>query len=223
MIANKKSPSLKIRNSTAEFLMFTADSHQDGIEVRFQDETVWLSQKMMGILFDTSSDNISLHLKNIFTSGELEEKSVTEVFSATTSDGKTYQIKHYNLDAIIALGYRVNGIRATQFRQRATKVLKHFAIKGFVVDTERLKNEGYLGMNYFEELAEIIREIRVSERKFYQKITDIYATALDYDPESEITKKFFATVKTSYILPLYDILLQRLFLLELIVKNYIWD
>jgi hypothetical protein len=172
---NQKSKGLMIRNSTAEFLMFTADSRQDGLEVRFQDETVWLTQKLMAELFQCSPDNISLHLKNIFKDGELEEKSVTEEFSVTASDGKQYRTKHYNLDAIIAIGYRVNSIRATQFRQWATRVLKEFAIKGFVLDKERLKNEGFLGRDYFEELIEIIREIRASERKFYQKITDIYA------------------------------------------------
>jgi len=146
-------------------------------------------------LFQCSTDNISLHLKNIFKDGELEEKSVTEEFSVTASDGKQYRTKHYNLDAIIAVGYRVNSIRATQFRQWATRVLKEFAIKGFVLDKERLKNEGFLGRDYFEELLEIIREIRASERKFYQKITDIYATALDYGPDSPITKTFFAVVQ----------------------------
>ncbi len=184
-----------IRNSTAEFLMFTADSRQDGLEVRFQDETVWLTQKMMAELFQCSSDNISLHLKNIFKNSEVEEKSVTEEFSVTASDGKRYHTKHFNLDAIIAIGYRVNSIRATQFRQWATSVLKEFAIKGFVLDKERLKNEGFLGREYFEELLEIIREIRASERKFYQKITDIYATAMDYAVDSPITKTFFATVQ----------------------------
>jgi len=184
-----------IRNSTAEFLMFTADSRQDGLEVRFQDETVWLTQKLMAELFQCSSDNISLHLKNIFKESELEEKSVAEEFSVTASDGKQYRTKHYNLDAIIAVGYRVNSMRATQFRQWATRVLKEFAIKGFVLDKERLKNEGFLGRDYFEELLEIIREIRASERRFYQKITDIYATALDYDPKSLITKTFFSTVQ----------------------------
>lgn len=184
-----------IRNSTAEFLMFTADSRQDGLEVRFQDETVWLTQKLMAELFQCSSDNVSLHLKNIFKDSELEKKSVTEEFSVTASDGKQYRTKHYNLDAIIAVGYRVNSIRATQFRQWATRVLKEFAIKGFVLDKERLKNEGFLGRDYFDELLEIIREIRASERKFYQKITDIYAAALDYDPDSSITKTFFATVQ----------------------------
>lgn len=184
-----------IRNSTAEFLMFTADSRQDGLEVRFQNETVWLTQKLMAELFQCSTDNISLHLKNIFKDGELEEKSVAEEFSVTASDGKEYRTKHYNLDAIIAIGYRVNSIRATQFRQWATRVLKEFAIKGFVLDKERLKNEGFLGRDYFEELLEIIREIRASERKFYQKITDIYATSLDYGPDSPITKTFFAVVQ----------------------------
>ena len=191
----QKSKELMIRNSTAEFLMFTLDSRQDGLEVRFQDETVWLTQKLMAELFQCTTDNISLHLKNIFKDEELEENSVTEEFSVTASDGKKYRTKHYNLDAIIAVGYRVNSIRATQFRQWATKVLRDFAIKGFVIDKERLKNEGFLGRDYFEELLEIIREIRASERKFYQKITDIYATALDYDYNSLITKEFFATVQ----------------------------
>lgn len=186
---------LMIRNSTAEFLMFTADSHQNGIEVRFQGETVWLSQKMMAMLFDCSTDNISLHLKNIFKDEELEKESVVEDFSVTANDGKNYTTKHYNLDAIIAVGYRVNSKKATQFRQWATTVLKEFALKGFVLDRERLKNEGYLGQRYFDELLEIIREIRVSERKFYQKITDIYAISLDYDSASNTTRKFFATVQ----------------------------
>ncbi len=175
--------------------MFTADSRQDGVEVRFQDETVWLSQKMIAQLFQCSIDNISLHLKNIFNDGELEKESVIEEFSITASDGKKYKTKHYNLDAIISVGYRVNSKRATQFRKWATTVLKEFAIKGFVIDKERLKNEGYLGQNYFDELLEIIREIRASERKFYQRITDIYATSLDYDPDSALSKTFFATVQ----------------------------
>jgi len=191
----KNNKKLTIRNSTAEFLMFTADTRQDGVEVRFQDETVWLSQKMIAQLFQCSVDNISLHLKNIFKDGELKEKSVIEEFSITASDGKSYRTKHYNLDAIISVGYRINSKRATQFRIWATTVLKKFAIKGFVIDKERLKNEGYLGQNYFDELLEIIREIRASERKFYQRITDIYATSLDYDPDSEISKTFFATVQ----------------------------
>ncbi len=192
---NQAAKNPRIRNSTAEFLMFVADSHQDGIEVRFQNETIWLTQKMMAELFQCSVDNISLHLKNIFKDKELEEKSVIEEFSITARDGKQYRTKHYNLDSIIAVGYRVNSLRATQFRQWATRVLKEFAIKGFVLDKERLKNEGFLRQHYFEELLEIIREIRASERKFYQKITDIYATALDYDSASALSKTFFATVQ----------------------------
>ncbi len=134
---NKK---LQIRNSTAEFLMFTLQSSKDGIEVRFENETIWLSQKLMAVLFDCSIDNISLHLKNIFKSGELEEISVTEEFSVTATDGKNYKTKHYNLDAVISVGYRVNSGRATQFRQWATSVLRDFAVRGYVLDKERLKN-----------------------------------------------------------------------------------
>jgi len=191
----KNNQKIIIRNSTAEFLMFTADSRQDGIEVRFQDETVWLSQKMMATLFDCSTDNISLHLKNILKDKELDEKSVVEDFSVTASDGKKYKTKHYNLDAIIAVGYRVNSKRATQFRQWATNVLRNFAIKGYVLDKKRLENGTFLGENYYERLLEEIREIRLSERKFYQKITDIYATSIDYHKDAPQTKDFFAKVQ----------------------------
>ncbi len=190
---NKKK--LQIRNSTAEFLIFTNQKGQDGIEVRFENETIWLSQKLMAILFDCSSDNISLHLKNIFKSRELDEDSVTEDFSVTASDGKTYKTKHYNLDAIISVGYRINSQRATQFRQWATSVLKNYAIKGWVLDKERLKNGTFLNKNYFDELLADIREIRASERMCYQKITDIYSTAFDYNVDSPTTKDFFAMVQ----------------------------
>jgi hypothetical protein len=186
---------LQIRNSTAEFLIFSNQKGQDGIEVRFENDTIWLSQKLMAVLFDCSSDNISLHLKNIFKSGELDENSVTEEFSVTASDGKNYKTKHYNLDAIISVGYRVNSKRATQFRQWATSVLKNYAVKGWVLDKERLKNGAYLNENYFDELLAEIREIRASERKFYQKITDIYSTAFDYNIDSPTTKDFFTTVQ----------------------------
>jgi hypothetical protein len=192
LMTNKK---LRIRNSTVEFLIFTTQASESGIEVRFQDETIWLSQKMMAVLFDCTTDNISLHLKNIFKTGELDEVSVTEDFSVTATDGKTYKIKHYNLDAIIATGYRVNSKRATQFRQWATAVLRDFAIRGYVLDKERLKNGAFLSKEYYETLLEEIREIRASERRFYQKITDIYATAFDYNPEDAITQNFFATVQ----------------------------
>ena len=186
---------LQIRNSTAEFLIFTAQSGKDSIEVRFEKETIWLTQKLMAALFDCSTDNISLHLKNIFKEGELQENSVIEDFSVTAADGKNYQTKHYNLDAVIAVGYRVNSMRATQFRQWATGVLRDFAIRGYVLDKERLKNGSFFNKDYFDGLLAEIREIRASERKFYQKITDIYATAMDYNKDAEITKQFFATVQ----------------------------
>jgi len=189
---NKK---LQIRNSTAEFLIFTSQASENGIEVRFQNETIWLSQKMIAILFDCSTDNISLHLKNIFKTGELNENSVTEDFSVTSADGKSYKTKHYNLDAIIATGYRVNSHRATQFRQWATSVLRDFAIRGYVLDKERLKNGAFLSEEYYENLLAEIREIRASERRFYQKITDIYATAADYDANDMVTQNFFASVQ----------------------------
>lgn len=186
---------LKIRNSTTDFLIFTKQSGGDGISVRVHDENVWLTQKSMSQLFDCSTDNISLHLKNIFNSGELDEDSVTEKSSATASDGKSYPTKFYNLDAIISVGYRVNSKRATQFRQWATGILKSFAIKGYVLDKERLKNGQVFNEEYFEHLLSEIREIRASERKFYQKITDIYATAYDYSVDAVTTKEFFAIVQ----------------------------
>ena len=190
-----ESKKLQIRNSTAEFLIFTSQAGENGIEVRFQNETIWLSQKMMAILFDCSVDNIGLHLKNIFKTKELDENSVAEDFSVTASDGKNYKTKHYNLDAIIATGYRVNSGRATQFRQWATSVLRDFAIRGYVLDKERLKNGAFLSKTYFDNLLAEIREIRASERNFYQKITDIYATALDYQTDDTVTQAFFASVQ----------------------------
>ena len=149
----------------------------------------------MARLFDCSTDNVSLHLKNIFKSGELNAESVTEKISATASDGKKYPTKFYNLDAIISVGYRINSVRATQFRQWATKVLKVYTIQGYVLDKQRLENGQIFDEEYFEHLLDEIREIRASERKFYQKITDIYATAVDYSKDAIITKEFFATVQ----------------------------
>lgn len=157
---------LKIRNSTAEFLTFTIQAQEDGIEVRLQDETIWLSQKLMGVLFECSSDNISLHLKHIFQEGELEESSVTEYFSATASDGKNYRTRFYNLDAIIAVGYRINSKRATAFRRWATNVLRDYTIRGYIIDKERMKNGTFFNEDYFKSLLEEVREIRASERLF---------------------------------------------------------
>jgi hypothetical protein len=190
-----KKDRLKIRNSTAEFLIFTNQAKEDGIEVRVQDDTIWLSQKLMAALFDCSTDNISLHLKNIFKENELDENAVVEEFSVTASDGKNYRTKHYNLDAIIAVGYRVNSLRATAFRQWATSVLRDYAIKGYIIDKKRMENGTFLGEDYFEHLLAEIREIRLSERRFYQKITDIYATAMDYNRDAAMTKTFFAKVQ----------------------------
>jgi hypothetical protein len=188
----KKQP---LRSGAAEFLIFSFQTKEDGIEVRVQNDTIWLSQKLIARLFDCSSDNISLHLKNIFNEGELDENATTEDFSAVASNGKTYIIKHYNLDAIIAVGYRVNSKRATTFRQRATSVLRDFTLRGYILDKKRMENGAFLGEDYFEHLLAEIREIRLSERRFYQKITDIYATALDYNRNAPATKEFFAKVQ----------------------------
>jgi hypothetical protein len=165
------------------------------IEVRFEHENLWLSQKLMAELFECSSDNISLHLKNIFKSGELDKDSVTEEYSATASDGKKYKTKFYSLEAVIAVGYRVNSLRGTQFRIWATEKLKNYILKGFAIDTDRFKYGTRFDTRYFEELLEEIREIRASERMVYQKITDIYATAADYSPHTAEAERFFATVQ----------------------------
>lgn len=181
----------EIRNSTAEFLTFVAEGKEQGIQVLYKDETVWATQKAMATLFDCSTDNISLHLKNIFKSGELQEDSVTEKNSATASDGKTYQTKFYNLDAIISVGYRVNSIRATQFRQWCTYVIRQFSLRGYIIDKKRMENGSFIGEDYFEHLLSEIREIRMSERRFYQKLTDIYATSIDYNKDAPTTRLFY--------------------------------
>ena len=190
-MANRK----EIRNSTAEFLIFQIEGKEQGVEVYYKDKTVWCTQKAMGMLFDCSTDNIGLHLKNIFASGELEKDSVTEKISATASDGKNYMTQFYNLDAVISVGYRVNSIRATQFRQWATSVLREFAIRGYVLDKKRMENGSFLGEDYFEHLLAEIREIRLSERRFYQKLTDIYATAVDYNQDAPTTRLFFKMIQ----------------------------
>ncbi|STO91795.1 glutamate-1-semialdehyde 2,1-aminomutase [Canicola haemoglobinophilus] len=184
-----------IRNSTAEFLIFTNQTGDQSIEVRYEDNEIWLTQKRIAELFEVSLPTINEHLKHIFASEELNELSVIRNFRITASDGKNYNTKHYNLDAVISVGYRVNSVRATQFRQWATKVLREFSMKGYVLDRERMENGSFLGEDYFERLLEEIREIRLSERRFYQKITDIYATAVDYNKDAPTTKQFFATVQ----------------------------
>lgn len=193
-----KGKDLLIRNSTAEFLTFELQSKQDSIEVRYEDETIWLTQKMMATLFNVTPPTISEHLKNIFASGELDEKATLRKFRIVQTEGTRQvnrDVDHYNLDAVISVGYRVNSIRATQFRRWATQVLKQFAIRGYVIDKKRMENGTALGEDYFERLLEEIREIRLSERRFYQKITDIYATSIDYDAKAPTSQKFFATVQ----------------------------
>jgi hypothetical protein len=189
------SKKLSIRNSTAEFLVFSKQAGESTIEVRIEDETVWLSQKLIAVLFEVDVRTISEHLKNIFEGGELNQNSVIRNFRITASDGKNYNTQFYNLDAIISVGYRVNSNRAIQFRQWATNVLRDFAIRGYVLDKERLKNGAFFSKKYFDDLLAEIREIRSSERNFYQKITDIYTTAMDYYKDAATTQTFFATVQ----------------------------
>jgi len=194
---NKKDK-LTIRNSTAEFLIFTSQAGEDGIEVRVADENVWLTQKLIVKLFDVVKSNISEHLKSIFESGELSKKATVRNFRTVQKEGNrevNRDLEHYSLEVIISLGYRINSERATNFRRWATRVLKDFAIKGYVLDDVRLKNGAYLSKQYFKDLILEIRDIRESERNFYQQITDIYVTAMDYDLQSPTTQTFFATVQ----------------------------
>ena len=191
----EKNNKLQIRNSTVDFLVFTMDAKEDGIEVRVQDNDVWLTQKAIGQLFNVDRSVATKHLKNIFASGELDENTTCANFAQVADNGKTYRYKFYALSAIIAVGYRINSGRATQFRQWATKVLDTFAKQGYVLDKSRLINGQIFDEDYFDHLVSEIQEIRASERRFYQKITDIYATAVDYSLDSQTTKTFFATVQ----------------------------
>jgi len=189
---------LTIRNSTAEFLIFTTQSGESSIEVKVADETVWLTQKLIGELFQVTVPTVSEHLANIYDSGELTREATIRKFRIVQEEGArkvSRNVDFYNLDAIISVGYRVNSVRATQFRQWATGVLRDFAIRGYVLDNQRLKNGAYLSEEYYDHLIEEIREIRASERKFYQKITDIYATAMDYNVDAQVTRDFFAAVQ----------------------------
>jgi hypothetical protein len=189
------SKELQIRNSTADFLVFTRQNGEDGIAVRIEDENVWLRAEAIAELFQKSRPTIVEHLKHIFESGELDENSVCRNFRQTAGDGKNYNVNFYSLEAIIAVGYRADSERAIQFRQWATKVLSEFSKKGYLIDKQRLINDQVFSKHYFDELIAEIQEIRASERKFYQKITDIYATAVDYDKESSTTRDFFANVQ----------------------------
>ena len=189
------SKQLQIRNSTAEFLIFQAEDKAQGVQVFYQDENIWATQDAIATLFDKGRTTITEHLKHIFESGELDQNSVCRKFRLTAADGKNYETQFYNLDAIISVGYRVNSIRATQFRTWATSVLRQFAIKGYVLDRKRMENGAFLSEDYFEHLLAEIHEIRLSERRFYQKLTDIYATSMDYDKDAPMTRQFFQMIQ----------------------------
>ena len=194
----KKKDEITIRSSAAEYLTYVASvgDQQDSIEMRYEDENIWLTQKMMGTLYDVDVRTINYHVKKIFSDSELQEDSVIRKFRITAADGKSYSTNHYSLEMIIAVGFKVNSERAVQFRKWVNQIAKDYTIKGWVMDDERLKNGGsVLTTEYFDRLLEQIREIRLSERRFYQKITDIYATALDYDRTAKTTKQFFAKVQ----------------------------
>jgi hypothetical protein len=192
----KKTEVSLVRSSAAEYLTFVAASGQGGVEAIYADESIWLTQKMMGQLYDVETQTINYHLKKVFSDNELQESSVIRKFRITAADGKSYDTQHYHLSAIIAVGYKVNSERAVQFRKWATGIIEQFTIKAYVMDDERIKAGGsILTEQYFEEQLQRVREIRLSERKFYQKITDIYATAIDYDVTAQATQRFFATVQ----------------------------
>lgn len=197
-MAKKNTKEITIRSSAAEYLTFVAAAGDDknSVEVRYEDENIWITQKMLAVLYEVETNTINYHIKKIFEDSELSEDSVIRNFRITASDGKSYDTKHYNLQMIIAVGFKVNSERAVQFRKWVNSIAKEYTIKGYAMDDERLKNDGsILTKKYFEEQLERIREIRSSERKFYQKITDIYATAIDYDRDAKSTKRFYATVQ----------------------------
>lgn len=194
---NEKGKQL-IRNSTAEFLIFTGQAGEQSIEARYEHDTIWLTQQLMAELFQTSKQNISHHIKSVYEEGELQQEATVKKYLTVRQEGRRQvkrDLEYYNLDMIISVGYRVNSVRATQFRQWATLVLREFAIKGYVLDKKRMENGTFLGEDYFERLLEEIQEIRLSERRFYQKITDIYAISVDYNKDAPTTKVFFAKVQ----------------------------
>ncbi|NLV25128.1 MAG: virulence RhuM family protein, partial [Deltaproteobacteria bacterium] len=194
----RKGEAALIRSSAAEYLTFVAamGGSETSVEMRYEDENIWLTQKMMATLYDVSVPAINQHLKRIFADNELQEEAVVKKYLITAADGKNYNTKHYNLQAIIAVGFKVENERAVQFRKWANRIVKEYTIQGWTMDVERLKHGGsILTTEFFERQLEKIREIRLSERKFYQKITDIYATSVDYDPTATATKRFFAAVQ----------------------------
>ena len=193
----KKKDEITIRSSAAEYLTYVASvgDQQDSVEMRYEDENIWLTQKMMATLYDVDVRTINYHVKKIFNDSELQEDSVIRKIRITAADGKSYSTNHYSLEMIISVGFKVNSERAVQFRKWVNQIAKDYTIKGGVMDDERLKRGTYLTEKYFDEQLERIREIRASERKFYQKITDLYATAIDYDKNSATTRRFYATVQ----------------------------
>ena len=197
LLFEKEKNEITIRSSAAEYLTYVASvgDQQDSIEMRYEDENIWLTQKMMATLYDVGTNTINYHIKKIFDDSELQEDSVIRKFRITALDGKSYNTNHYSLEMIIAVGFKVNSERAVQFRKWVNQIVKDYIIKGWVMDAERLKRGTYLTEKYFDEQLERIREIRASERKFYQKIIDLYATAIDYDKNSATTRRFYATVK----------------------------
>ncbi len=205
--------------SSSEILLYKSEDGQIKIQVRLEDNTVWLTQADMVTLFQSSKSNISEHIKHIFEEGELLEKSVVRKFRTTAADGKEYTVKHYNLDVVISVGYRVKSLRGTQFRIWATERLREYLIKGFTMNDDLLKEGG----GYFEELLERIRDIRSSEKIFYRKVLEIYATSMDYDPRAEITQKFFQTVQINCIGRHTDIRQRRLSFKELMHNCHLWE
>jgi hypothetical protein len=198
-MAKENKSSVKPSDELSEFLLYTAPNGAVKIEIYFQNESVWLTQDKMALLFDVQRPAVTKHLKNIFESGELNEISVSSIMELTADDNKKYQTKFYNLDAIISVGYRVNSAKATQFRIWATKTLREYIIKGFAMDDTRLKNGQYFGKDYFKELLERVRSIRASERRIYQQITDIFQEcSIDYDVHSEVKQTFFATIQNKF-------------------------
>lgn len=193
----KKKEEITIRSSTAEYLTYVASvgDIETSVEMRYEDENIWLTQKLMAALYDVDVRTVNYHIKKIFADSELQEDSVIRKFRITADDGKTYNTNHYSLEMIIAVGFKVNSERAVQFRKWVNQIAKDYTIKGWVMDVERIKRGTYLTEKYFDEQLERIREIRASERKFYQKVTDLYATAIDYDRTAAATKRFYATVQ----------------------------
>jgi len=193
----KQNTEINIRSSAAEYLTFVAaiGDNPQNIEIRYEDENIWLTQKLLALLYDVEVHTINYHIKKIFEDNELEENSVIRNFRITASDGKIYNTKHYSLQMIIAIGFKVDNFRAVQFRKWVNQIASEYTIKGWVMDAERFKKGGVLTDEYFEQQLEKIREIRISERKFYQKVTDIYSTSLDYDPSAKITEQFFKKVQ----------------------------